>query len=440
MHRTPGFAAKGAFRETFRSLLVAGRWLLVAAETAESLLLLSQNRRDLAPEAGAILALLFLYNALTLVFVHRATFVSRKRVLSLLVLDLTFVAAAAWATGGSGSPFLGQCFLIISAAALFYGLQGGVLAGAASALLTGLLVLRNPKGPWEDLRDLGDLAPYFLISGALTGYLVDHLHTWFRRFREGEVETRRRDIAAEAVRREMELAWEMQRAVLPVAPPCVDGLEIAARSEFAREVGGDFHLFLDDGERRGFVVGDVSGKGIPAALAATSIGHLLPWLHPLCDSDQALSDLNQHLCERLPTEAFVTLALVETDLAAGSLRLWSAGHPPPLCWQARTGRVVEACAAPGMALGLFPSWTGEASEIAFDAGDVLLLYSDGLVETRNAQGEQFGAERAGEILAENAVAGPDAVAEALVGRVREWGALDDDLTILVCRRLPEDCP
>lgn len=437
MHRTPGFAAKGAFRETFRSLLVAGRWLLVAAQTAESLLLLS---RGLTPQGRAILALLFLYNALTLVFVHRAAFVSRKKVLGLLVLDLAFVAAAATATGGSDSPFLGQCFLIIFVAALFYGLRGGVLAGAASALLTGLLVLKNPKGPWSDLRELGDLAPYFLISGALTGYLVDHLHTWFRRFREGEVEARRRDIAAEAGRREMELAWEMQRAALPVAPPCVDGLEIAARSEFAREVGGDFHLFLDDGERRGLVVGDVSGKGIPAALAATSIGHLLPWLRPLRDPHCALADLNRHLTERLPTEAFVTLALVETDLAAGALRLWGAGHPPALCWQARTGRVVEAGAAGGAALGLFPNWSGEAAELVFEAGDVLLLYSDGLIEARNEAGEQFGPERAAAVLAENAAAGPDAVAEALVGHVRAWGALDDDLTIVVCRRLPAGCP
>ena len=430
--------AKSAFRDTFRGLLIAGRWLLVGAETAGSLLLLFLRPEHLTPDAPEILALLFLYNALTLVWVHRTTtFVSRRMVLSLLVLDLAFVAVAAAATGGSGSPFLGQCFLIIFVGALFYGLRGGVLVGAASALLTALLALGNTGG---QRRDLVDLAPYFLVSGALTGYLVDYLHTWFRRFRESEVQAHRREVGAEAVRKEMELAWEMQRAALPVAPPCVAGLEIAARSEFAREVGGDFHLFLTEGERRGFVVGDVSGKGIPAALAATSIGHLLPWLRPLSDPDRALADLNRHLSERLPTEAFVTLALAETDLAGGTLRLWGAGHPPALCWQARTGRVVEACEARGMALGIFPVWKGEAAEFPLEESDVVLLYSDGLVEVRNKQGEQFGAERAADVLAEHAAGGADAVADALVCRAREWGRLDDDLTILVCRRLPEGCP
>jgi Stage II sporulation protein E (SpoIIE) len=421
----------GELLETFQSLLIAGRWLLVVAETIVMLLLLITER--LGQRAHMALLFLFLYNATSLVVVHRVP-IRRLPVIGLLFLDLLFVAAVAHHTGGSQSPFLGQCYLIIFAAAFFYGLAGGVAVGVLSVLITSVLVIQTPAGLWEDVRDL---APYFLMTGAVTGFLVDRLRIWFERYQQSEAHSRERDLQAEATRREMELARSIQEAALPAAPPRVPGLDIAARSTFAREVGGDFYLFVTDGERVGLTIGDVSGKGMSAALTATSIGHLLPWLRPLRDPRRALSELNQELTERLPDQAFVTMTLAQADLMQGRVCLWTAGHPPALLWRHKSAQVVETRVQNPL-LGVFPTWEGSAEEWPLEAGDALVLYSDGLIETRNARGEEFDLCRAASLLAQHAHESAEEIVDALTEAMHRWGTPTDDLTILVCRRIPTD--
>jgi hypothetical protein len=411
---------------SFRSLLIGGRWLLVAAESTMTVLILVSE--CLSERTVLALLLLTLYNAVSLVVVHRGPL--RHLTLSrLLSVDLLFVAIVSHGTGDSQSPFLGQCYLIIFAAALSYGFAGGMAAGVASALITAVLAYLRPAGLWEDIRDL---VPYFLLAGAYSGFLMARMQVWFQQYQDGVARERQRELQAEATRREMELARSMQEAALPAAPPPVAGLDLAARSQFAREVGGDFYLFLTDEERVGLVIGDVSGHGIPAALTATSIGHLLPWLRPLEDPRQALDSLNQDLAERLPTDSFVTIMLAEVDRCPGRLRLWNAGHPPALLWRAQEARVVEARSCNPL-LGVFPSWDGRPEEWPLLPGDLLALYSDGLVEVRDARGEPFGSARAAEVLARNAGGSADAIAAALIQAAMDWGAQSDDLTVLVCR-------
>jgi hypothetical protein len=419
----------GELLETLHSLLIAGRWLLVAAETIVMLLLLITE--SLGQQADMALLFLFIYNVISLVIVHRVP-IQRVPMTGLLFLDLLFVAAVAYPTGASQSPFLGQCYLIIFAGAMVYGLAGGVTVGTLSVLITSVLVIRDPAGLWEDVRDL---APYFLMTGVVTGLLVDRVRTWFERYQQSEARAREGELQAEATRREMELARSIQEAVLPAAPPRVPGLDIAARSTFAREVGGDFYLFLSDGERVGFAIGDVSGKGMPAALTATSIGHLLPWLQPLRDPCRALSELNRELTDHLPGHAFVTLTLVEADLLQGRVFLWSAGHPPPLLWRQKAAIVMEARVHNPL-LGAFPGWEGCAEEWPLEPGDVLVLYSDGLSETRNDRGEEFEHCRAARALAEHAHESAEEILDALTEAVNRWGTPADDLTILICRRVP----
>jgi serine phosphatase RsbU (regulator of sigma subunit) len=428
--------------ETFRGPLIGGRWILVGVETLETVLLL---RSEPPGEQGKlVLLLLFLYNAVSLVVLHRLP-VRRVPLFGLLALDLLFVTAAAFCTGGPESPFLGQFYLIIFAASLIYGWRGALPVSCAAAAATVILACfdlePDPAGPWRDLRDL---IPYFLIAGAFSGFLVERVSRWFDSYhesqlharqleREAERALREQQVQAELATREMELARSMQMAALPASPPRVEGLDIAAQTEFARQVGGDFYLFLQDGGRVGLATGDVCGKGLPAALASTSICHLLPWLKPLRDARRALADLNADLIERLPDGSFATLALADVDLASRSLRLWNAGHPPALLYRAATGQVVETRVHNPL-LGVLARWDAEPEECPFGPDDVLLLCTDGLVEARGPAGELFGMERAAAALAGSASRPASEIAAALVLAVREWAAPSDDLTVLICKR------
>lgn len=419
------------FLDDFQSLVIGSRWLLVAAETIEVLFQFLEHRRMLDPGGDLVLLLLCLYNAVTLVIVHRVP-IRRLPMFALVALDLAFVGAAAVVTGAVNSPFLGQCFLIIFIASLFYGFKGGVVMGVLSSVMASLLVLPDPPDLIVHLREL---VPFFLVAGVLNGSLVGHLERWFRRYRKSEAQARERDLETQVAMKEMELARSIQLAALPSVPPPIPGLDLACRSEFAQHVGGDFYMFLQNGERVQVVIGDVAGKGIPAALISNSIVHLLPWLNPLADPVAALRNLNQEMNERLPEDAFVTMTLAEISLVVGAVRVWAAGHPPALLWRAREGRV-QTMRVFNPILGFFPDWEAHEEQWPFDEGDVLLLYSDGLIETRNADRKQFYMSQAAQALAESAGNSAEAIALHMVEAVNTWGVPTDDLTILVCKRVP----
>jgi sigma-B regulation protein RsbU (phosphoserine phosphatase) len=230
----------------------------------------------------------------------------------------------------------------------------------------------------------------------------------------------------------MELARAMQEAMLPSGPARHAGIAIGTCWEFAQEVGGDFHFFLSEGNRLAVVLGDVSGNGVPAALAATSIGLLLPRLHPLDDPRRALGELNADLMDNLPGDAFVTLILAEFDPDAAALKVWNAGHPPPLLWSTRKQSVITTEIYNPL-LGVVPRWSGNPEIRSLDAGDVLVIYSDGLIEARNEDREMFGIERAAAVLQANGCKEPQAIADTLMTAVNAWGPVQDDLTIVVCK-------
>lgn len=415
--------------ESFRTVLIVGRWLLVLAATLETILVL--QAAAVPTVALRALGALAAYNVVSLWVVHRLP-LRRIPIPALLLLDALMVALVAFTTGGTDSPFLGQYYLIIFAASLFYGLPGGVGMGALAAAITLVLPRPVPAFFWWDVIDL---VPYFILTGAFTGFLVGRLRRLFEVHEESMRRARAAAILAEAARTELELARSVQEAALPKEPPAVPGLDIAARVVFAREVGGDFYLFLRSGDRLGVALGDVSGKGVPAALLATSITHLLPWLRPLADPCRALRDLNRDLLERIPPDTFVSLVLAEIDPAEGRARLWTAGHPPAMLRCARDGRVEQATVF-NTVLGLDESVDFAAEEWPLHPGDVLLLYSDGLIEIFNEAGEPFGTERVAELLARHADRSADELVDAILAEASAWGPLRDDLTLLACRRIP----
>jgi hypothetical protein len=410
--------------ESFPRLLRAGRWALTLIETALSIgLIVWYPERSL--NAYLSMALLLGYNVVVLALLHRAP-LSQLRLWLLLTLDLLLLGNVSLWTGGAHSPFLGQSHLIILVAALFFDLPGGLLAGLAAAGMTvGMALVADPPG-WEIVRDI---APYFPIVGGFTGYLVGLMKRWFARFQD---QTRRE----ESQRREMELARVVQRSSLPDAAPTVPGVEVAVRALPSQEVGGDFHVFVRDphSSRLGIAIGDVAGKGMAAALTATSVGVLLPHLRPFDNPPATLASLSDDLLARLPAESFVTLLFVEiwpeTDLAT----LWNAGHPPLILWRAADSRATETRSGDALPLGMLPAWKGRSQRLEIETDDVLLLVSDGVIETRDRAGEEFGMARIADVLSSHARCTATAIADALIAAVEAHGMPTDDLTVIVCRR------
>jgi len=415
--------------DPFQQPVIASRWLFVIGVLVETSLQLGRNHGHIDRPTVVSLAFVCLYNVVALLGVHR---IPRRRLRgwALLTIDLVSLGAAAYNTNGPASPFLGMYYLVIFSGALLYGLSGGLITGAIAALITWGLYLAHSSKDYSDVRDL---IPYFVITGGFTGYLSHRLRLTFRQARETAAREQQRVSEEDALQRELETARTMQTAALPPAPIAMPGISVGLRWEFARMVGGDFYAYVTEGSTLCLVLGDVSGKGMPAALIATSITYLLPWLQPLQDPQNALCNLNHDLESRLPPNAFVTLAIAEVNPVQGTVRLWSAGHPPALRWSARERRVYESSQVAPI-LGVIPDWHGEPENWPLEPGDVIVLYSDGLIETRSATGDLFDVERAAAALAAHADLSADEIAGALVCAAKSWGAPTDDLTVLVCKR------
>lgn len=242
-----------------------------------------------------------------------------------------------------------------------------------------------------------------------------------------------------SLKNDLEIAREIQLAMLPHLTHRVPGLETHGETKPANTVGGDFYeiLPLDDG-RVVVAVGDVAGKGSPAALL---MALLLAMLRTLLDEGlepPALIDrLNWQIVRHAPRSRFVTLFLAVYTPATGELRYVNAGHLPPLVRRAQGG--CEPLSGSGPALGLSETTRYEAHHGRLGEGDLLVLYSDGITEAEDPDGRAFdetGLERV--IEARRDATAPDvcqAILGAVAAHVRDK-RFADDLTVLALRRLP----
>ena len=198
--------------------------------------------------------------------------------------------------------------------------------------------------------------------------------------------------------REMAMAADIQENAIPrVFPPFPEErrMDLFASMEPAREIGGDFYDFYFTGPGRlVFLVADVSDKGVPAALfmmrAKTLLKNLAQTGLPL---EETVAAANQALCEGNAANMFVTAWIGEIDLDAGTVRYVNAGHNPPLVLRAKDGSASYLRSRPGLVLGAMPVAKYRAGEIALEPGDALYLYTDGVTEQVDPNGELFGEER-----------------------------------------------
>ena len=244
-------------------------------------------------------------------------------------------------------------------------------------------------------------------------------------------------IERERIEHELRVARSIQQASLPKEVPTLEGWEISPRYQPAREVGGDFYDFhlLSEG-RLGVVVGDATGKGVPAALVMSTTCGMLQVAAGALDSSspgEVLEQVNETLFARIPQNMFVTCFYAILDPRRGHLRYANAGHDLP--YLHRNGNA-EELKARGMPLGLMPQMGYEEKQIVLEAGEVTLLYSDGLVEAHDPEGEMFGFPRLRELVAEHAEESSlgDFLMEELYTFVGEGWEQEDDITLLTLKR------
>jgi predicted ester cyclase len=240
----------------------------------------------------------------------------------------------------------------------------------------------------------------------------------------------------ERVEQELRVARTIQQAALPKEVPDLVGWRISPYYQPAREVGGDFYEFLelDDG-RVSFAVGDATGKGVPAAFVMSATCALLGGVATSSGSPpgEVLARVNEAVLTRIPPNMFVTCFYAILEPQSGHLSYANAGHDLP--YLHRNG-AAEELRARGMPLGLMPKMSYEEKEVILEAGDSVLLYSDGLVEAHNPEGEMFGFPRLRELMAEYGEERSlgDLLLEELYSFVGEGWEQEDDITLLTLRR------
>jgi serine phosphatase RsbU (regulator of sigma subunit)/anti-sigma regulatory factor (Ser/Thr protein kinase) len=248
-------------------------------------------------------------------------------------------------------------------------------------------------------------------------------------------EKRAQDIERERFEQELHVARLIQQTLLPKELPQLPGWQVSSYYQPARAVGGDFYdfLYFEDG-RLGLVIGDVTDKGVPAALVmATTRSILRSTAHASISPGKVLEQTNDLLRQDIPPNMFVTCLYAILDPASGRLEYANAGHDLP--YRRHNGQVSELRAT-GMPLGLMPGMFYEEKDVTLAPGENILFYSDGLVEAHNQKREMFGFPHLKELL-EGDLDGTPAIdfllAELATFTGSDWEQ-EDDVTLVTLQR------
>ncbi len=289
-----------------------------------------------------------------------------------------------------------------------------------------LEVVKEAAGPMILANGVGMLIFAFIISNVIA-----------------ERETRReRDTYQQELQKkqaELAVAADIQKSFLPENLPYLKGFDIAAITIPAKEVGGDFFDFiLQDGDLQ-FVIADVSGKGVPAALFMALSRTIVRACSVPCEkAAERLSCANNMIITDSGSRnsgMFVTLFFASLNRKDRKLVYANAGHNPPLLFRAAK-RGIETMEVTGVALGMMAGMDYEQRQLAFDSGDILLLYTDGIVEALNSKEELFGLERLRSSLTAATELSAQGILDSILrdlGQFTEGGEQSDDITAVVIK-------
>ena len=238
-----------------------------------------------------------------------------------------------------------------------------------------------------------------------------------------------------SIENELAVARQLQFSILPTSTPDVTNLRIAASYLPMTAVAGDFYEFLPvDQHRAGFLIADVSGHGVPAALIASmikiAVQSVATWAS---DPGELLRRLGNILSGQLRGQ-FVSAAYLWIDTETGHARYSAAGHPPLLCWRAATGEL-QRIESNGLLFGVMPDVDYPTCDVSLASGDRFLLYTDGVSEPENAAGDSFGDLRLEQVVRDNQSCTASQLSEHLLAEVRNWQpssmTQQDDITLIV---------
>jgi serine phosphatase RsbU (regulator of sigma subunit)/catechol 2,3-dioxygenase-like lactoylglutathione lyase family enzyme len=256
-----------------------------------------------------------------------------------------------------------------------------------------------------------------------------------------EVDAQRRAIAEKTesehrAAQELDIATRVQAGLFPQTLPSIRTLDYAGICIQARKVGGDYYDFLDLGlGRYALIIGDISGKGIAAALLMANLQANLRSQSAMAinDPQRLLRSVNRLFCENTTDIAYATLFFAEFDDHAGRLRYVNCGHLAPVLL--RNDGTVEKLASTSTVLGLFREWDCSTGECRIFSGDILALYTDGITESFNDAEEDFGEQRLIDALRRHKELPAQALMESIVDEVRLFspGEQHDDITLIVAK-------
>jgi phosphoserine phosphatase RsbU/P len=234
---------------------------------------------------------------------------------------------------------------------------------------------------------------------------------------------------------DMRMAAEIQNGLLPRGAPKIPGWDLSGCNRPCRTVGGDYYDFAIEGGRLLIALGDVSGKGTGAALLMTVLRAAVRahWTEP--SLSDAVARINRTVCQNVPSSKYVTFFLAELDPGTGRLRFVNAGHNPPLL--IRADGSVERLEDGGLVLGMFENVTYDGGSVGMAPGDTLVVYSDGVTETWNAEGDEFGEETLIPLAVSNRRLAAEALQEAILKDLERFEAgarATDDRTLVILKR------
>lgn len=255
-------------------------------------------------------------------------------------------------------------------------------------------------------------------------------------------------VQGKQLEQQLEIARKVQQDLLPAPASAPKQVDVAARCIPALSVGGDFYdVFQANPNRVGVLTGDVSGKGMPAALLMGVLHGAVRssnWADSRKDHEDATRRINQLLCERASGERYATMFWSYFDTRSHTLHYINAGHCAPMLVRSRQGRKeLLGLEEGGPVLGLLPRARYEQASITLEPGDFLVVYSDGVIEAANAAGEEFGEERLRALLESSNEQTAAGVEERILTAVRTFVGNEepqDDLTLAVVRFQPAMFP
>jgi len=298
------------------------------------------------------------------------------------------------------------------------------------------IVLRIPQQVfWTHLVTLPGVARNMMISLVERTRLTNKL----------TLEAQREALELSQLRKELDLARDLQRSMLPQQGALFTdnpAIELSSLMEPATSVGGDFFdAFFTNGQTLFVCIGDVSGHGLaPALFMARTIGLLRVLANTETSPDAVLRQLNDSLSDGNEASLFVTMLCGFLDVNSGQFTYSNAGHLPPLLLQ--RGAIAPIPLPKGAILGVFPNRTYSNLNLQLDPGDLLMIYTDGVTEAENIHGDPFGLEGCQRLLDETSLEPVDAVIQELRHRLRGFtssNTLEDDCTLLLLRR-PLEAP